>query len=266
VKSRNYRSENALSVILGGTNLPLLSVGMSERCGIAKIATTSFTAGDTLRVSENRINVQGELFLELELDPIDIVDCATCPAGYIISHDNGTCVSCGPNTYNPTARSIACISCPADTRSPPGSSEVTHCKCRGEENGTSGLTGPDGGLCAMCPGEHYKILPGSMSCDKITMVASAITLPHAIDTAIRDILNRGFRQPWFPGDQLRVYRKGHRGYHDVVLTLISSAVRGRTWVPANLSPMVRAGDKFLFRVRSDILLQINASEVGFATV
>jgi len=38
------------------------------------------------------------------------------------------------------------------------------------------------------------------------------------------------------------------------------------WVPSNLSPMVRAGDKFLFRIRSDILLQINASEVGFATV
>jgi len=266
VNARNYRSENGMSVILGGVHLPLLDVSSSQKCGAAKIATISFTAGDTLRVTENIVNFAGELFLELELDPIDIVDCVPCPAGYIISSDNGTCVSCGFNMYNPTVGGLECIPCPEGTRSPPGSSDLKHCKCRGEENGTSGLTGPDGGLCKMCPQEYYKILPGSMSCDKITNVSSVITLPHAINTEIRNILNRGFRQDWFPGDQLRVHRRGYRGHDDVVLTLISSAVRGLVWVPANVSPRVEPGDRFLFLVRSKTLLQKNESEIEFNTV
>ena len=193
--------------------------------------------------------------------------CMTCPAGYIISRgDNGTCVSCPANTYNPIQRGLVCISCPADTRASPGSLDLKNCKCRGEEVGTSGLTGPDGGPCEICPAQHYKTTAGSGSCDKIINISRAISLPYVIGTPVRNILDRGFRGNWAPGDQIRVHRGGRRGHNDVVLTYTSTATHGGLWIPPNVNPMLQLQDKYFFFVQSYTLLQINVTESGFTTM
>jgi len=191
----------------------------------------------------------------------------SCPAGFIVSGTDGTCVSCGENTYNPTPTGLVCIPCPAETRSPPRSSDLTHCKCRGEEFGMSGLTGPDGGLCRICPHLFYKTIAGSGSCDKITNTSNAVSFPHAIGTPLRNILDRGFRGNWSVGDQVRLHRSGSRGHNDMVLTYIIKRHSGSgNWFPPNINPLLRPDDKYVFRVRSTILMQINTTESGFATM
>jgi len=190
--------------------------------------------------------------------------CMTCPAGYIISNgDNGTCVSCPANTYNPIPRGLVCISCPADTRASPGSLDLKNCKCRGEEGGISGLTGPDGGPCETCLAQHYKTSAGSGSCDKIINVSHAISFPYVIGTPVRNILDRGFRGNWAPGDQIRVYQGGHRGHNDDVLMYVRTAMHGGFWIPPNINPVLQLQNKYIFFVQSYALLQINVTESGF---
>ena len=191
VMAENYRAENSIIVTLAGVVLSELHIPASHKCGNAIIVTAPYDPGAIITLSHLAGETTStELFLRLESKPRDFVDCVTCPAGYIVT--SGTCVSCGENTYNPNTRGLECISCPAGTRSPPGSSDLKHCRCRGEESGTCGLTGPDGGFCRVCPEQHYKSITGSGSCDKITNFRSAISLPHAIGTPVRNILDRGF--------------------------------------------------------------------------
>jgi len=174
------------------------------------------------------------------------------------------CVTCGENTYNPTPTGLECIACPVETRSPPGSSDLTHCKCRGEENGTSGLTGPDGGFCEVCPDEYYKTIVGSGSCDKITNVSHAISFDHVLGTPVRSILGRSFRGNWSIGDQVRIHHKGTRGYNDVVLRFLPMVSRANSWVPSNLNPLLKLHDKYMFKVQARTLIQKNVTESGFA--
>ena len=248
---------------MAGVVLSELHIPASHRCGNAIIVTAPYDPGAIITVSHLAGETTStELFLRLELKPRDFVDCVTCPAGIIVI--NGTCVSCGENTYNPNARGLECIPCPAGTRSPPGSSILKHCRCRGEESGTSGLTGPDGGLCWACPEQHYKSIAGSGSCDKIMNARSAISLSYAIGTPVRNILDRGFRRNWFLGDRVHVQRRGRRGHNDVVLTYVNIDTIGSFWVPFNVNPLVRSEDKYIFLVQSHTRLQKNETESGFA--
>ena len=262
VVAQNYRWENSIFVTLAGVALPELHIPASHRCGYAVIVTAPYKPGQIITVSHLAGDItSAELLLRLELQPRDFVNCVTCPPGFVVT--NATCVACQENTYNPIARGLECIACPHETRAAPASSDLRHCKCKGEQSGTSGLTGPDGGPCRQCPAQHYKTIAGSGSCDRIINTANAVSLPHEIGTPIRNILDSGFRRDWFIGDRVQVQRRGRRGHNDVVLTYVTIHTMGRFWIPFNANPLVRPEDTYLFHVQSRVLLQKNATESGF---
>lgn len=264
--SENYRAEAQIHVKLNGVELVLPVKSASERCGHAIVVTTACTPESIITVSyfAGEGVIGARLSLRVEEEAVDVVDCVSCPAGFIVSSIDGMCVTCGENTYNPTPTGLECIACPMETRSPPGSSDLTHCKCRGEENGTSGLTGPDGGFCEVCPEEYYKTIVGSGSCDKITNVSHAVSFDHVLGTPVRSILGRSFRGNWSIGDQVRIHHKGTRGYNDVVLRFLPTVGRANSWVPSNLNPLLKLHDKYMFKVQARTLIQKNVTESGFA--
>ena len=88
VMARNYRQ--SVSVALSGFALPNFAISDEQRCGTATFVPAHYNPGDTLSVSENWNDISSELYLILELAARDFVDCTTCPAGYIISSDDGT--------------------------------------------------------------------------------------------------------------------------------------------------------------------------------
>ena len=268
VWSNNYRDESLLHVDINGVQLALPGNTESNRCTRMKFVTTTFLPGAVITVVHKSGDnvVPSQLSLQVEQEARDKSDCIPCPLGFIVSNVTGLCIQCEENTYNPHPQGLVCISCPAETRAPPRSSDLTHCKCRGQEFGTSGLTGPDGGVCRACPPNFYKTVVGSSSCDRITNTSNAVSLPHAVGTALRSILDHGFRGNWTVGNSVRLHRSGRRGYNDLVLTY---NVRGLSnigvWFPPNANPLVRTNDKYMFKVASAILMQKNATESGFAT-
>jgi len=265
VMARSYR--NSVSVALSGIALQNFAVGDEQKCGTATIVTVRYNPGDSLGVIENWHEISSELYLILELTAADFVDCISCPVGYIISED-GICVACPVDTYNPDPTDQTCVTCPVDTRAPAASVDLKDCKCRGAVSGDAGLTGPDGGPCQACPEQHYKAEPGAALCDRIANTNESMSFPHAAGTPVRSILDRGFRGSWLPGDQVRVQRGGRRGTDDVVLTYTNRTTRTRTdyhrWTPANVHPLLWLQDTYRFYVQPATLLQIDASESGFA--
>ena len=225
VMARSYRAEHGVFVALSGVALQSLAISEEQRCGTATIAMAHYNPGDSLSVAQDWHVTSAELYIIVELIAADFVDCTTCPAGYIIASDDGTCVACPVDTYNPEPRGLTCVTCPADTRAPAASSDKQDCKCRGAGSDDGGLTGPDGGPCQACAEQHCKAEAGVAWCDRITHTNDSLSFPHALGTPVRSILDRGFRGSWLPGDQVRVQRGGHRGTNDVVLTYTASTTR-----------------------------------------
>ena len=265
VMARSYR--NSVSIALSGIALQIFTIGDEQKCGTATIVSVPYNQGDSLSIIENWHVTPSELYLILELTAADFVDCKSCPVGYIIS-DDGVCVACPVDTYNPESAGQNCTTCPVDTRAAAASSDKKDCKCRGAASGDAGLTGPDGGPCQACAEQHYKAEAGAALCDRITNANESMSFPHASGTPVRSILDRGFRGSWLPGDQVRVQRRGRRRTDDVVLTYTNSTTSTGTdyyhWTPANVHPLLWLQDTYRFYVQPAILLQINASESGFA--
>ena len=266
VIARNYKPDEPVDINLNGNAVVKAWTRPFARCDETTIATTSFNPGDTLLVNnrENRGQSVSDIYIKLEEEPRDFVDCITCPAGYFLSSDDGTCVSCMVNTYNPEPRGVICIACPVNTRALAASSALTDCKCKGEEFGVSGLTGPDGGPCHACASGYYKSVIGSWSCDKEIDPRNntAMSFQHAINTPLRHILARGFRGNWRIGDQVRIYRNGRPRVNDVMLTYSNETGTG-SWSPSNINPLLRLDNTFRFDVHTNILMQINVAESGF---
>ena len=72
--------------------------------------------------------------------------CSLCAAGkYKNGIGSAACSDCGAGTYSATLAASAvgsCLSCPANSHSPPGSTAEGACAC------TAGYSGPGGGPCA----------------------------------------------------------------------------------------------------------------------
>ena len=280
---------NGASVALTGVVLQNFAVGGQQRCGTATIVTTDYNPGDSLRVTENWHAFWEELYIVVALEArgtdsaVEPVDCIDCPPGYFVfrqffgwnsstkdvaqaQYANETCMACPVDTYNPSSVSGFCYSCPPDTHAPAASSDKKDCKCRGARAGDAGLMGPGGGPCQACPAQHYKAQSGGGWCDRITDASKSVSFPHALGTPVRSILARGFRGSWLPGDQVHVQQGGRRGTNDVILTYSTGTAHTdyHHWTPPNMQPLLRLHDTFRFYIPSSTLLQINASESGFA--
>ncbi len=75
---------------------------------------------------------------------------------------NSGCTLCPAGKYKGTDNVVPCLTCPLNTSSREGATDVKNCTC------TAGYTGSDGGPCVSCPSSTYKILNGSSACLKCT--------------------------------------------------------------------------------------------------
>jgi len=97
----------------------------------------------------------------------------------------GLCVECEPGSYSDVG-SVACTRCPANTKSPRGSSDIGNCTC------LPGFAGSDGAACSACLPGYYKEAVGAGGCSscaegKYSRVTAAtnqdtclLCPPHAI--------------------------------------------------------------------------------------
>ncbi|KAJ1482142.1 hypothetical protein T484DRAFT_1624643 [Baffinella frigidus] len=75
--------------------------------------------------------------------------------------------------YSPSVAALSpdtCLSCPANTRSDIGSSNITNCSC------TLGFIGSDGSQCTPCPAGTYKTNNGTGVCSECGMGTWSTTL------------------------------------------------------------------------------------------
>ena len=88
--------------------------------------------------------------------------CSACPKGsYKQSAGSLGCDLCPAGTYNSLLSAYnlsACLSCPANSWSPQGGVDASHCQCN------SGFAGPNGGTCTVCSAGSTKTNNGSALC------------------------------------------------------------------------------------------------------
>ena len=70
----------------------------------------------------------------------------------------GPCTACAIGKYKDTTSTASCISCPANSNSSAGNTNVTACQCN------PGYSGPDGGPCVACAAGTAKSVAGSAAC------------------------------------------------------------------------------------------------------
>ena len=91
--------------------------------------------------------------------------CTACVAGtYKIATGSAVCTNCLAGTYSgvtSASSASACVSCPAGTTSPSGSTWSTACV---STTCNAGFTGPNGGPCTVCVAGKYKTTSGSAAC------------------------------------------------------------------------------------------------------
>jgi len=77
-------------------------------------------------------------------------DCV-CNVGYrVVNVSSASCEACETGKYKNTSGNEECVSCPANSTSPPASTSVTACSCNG------GYAGADGGACTQCAVNAYE--------------------------------------------------------------------------------------------------------------
>jgi len=94
-------------------------------------------------------------------------DSSVTGSGFVAqwSTEARSCTACAAGTYKAGQGNAPCMSCPADSDSPAGS---TACTCN------AGSSGPDGGSCELCSSGTYKTTTGSLSCDSCALNATSV--------------------------------------------------------------------------------------------
>jgi hypothetical protein len=88
--------------------------------------------------------------------------CINCLAGkYSATGGARGCLSCPAGKYSTAIQASSeatCLSCPGNSMSITGSTEVSSCQCE------AGYSGPDGGACLACAAGSHKATAGSAAC------------------------------------------------------------------------------------------------------
>eukprot|EP00961_Rhodomonas_salina_P252091 3407858-Rhodomonas_salina.1 len=115
------------------------------------------------------------LHIGLEECGCTILDAAFCTApGYFFNTTacDCSCTQCPAGTYLNATR--GCEACPANTSSPPGSPNITHCGCPYNFEGS-------GSLCTACPPGKFKGNIGDGACSDIDECATSASLTVSPD-------------------------------------------------------------------------------------
>ena len=99
-----------------------------------------------------------------------LTDCVCKPGYFSIKGPGLACDQCPEYTWKNFTGSERCNSCPANTRSPAGSLNLSDCVC------LKGYYGPDGQACSACSFGSYKSEVGSgpcLSCPYANMTSPA---------------------------------------------------------------------------------------------